>query len=105
MKRSSLCIAALLLSGLHGQQYTPAGALKIPSDYRNWTFVTSGLGMTYGPTGTTDGAGNPNFDNVFANPAAYQEFLKSGTWPDKTVLVIEARSSDSHVSIDKDGHV
>ncbi len=105
MKRYMLCISALLLSSLYGQQFTPAGALIMPTDYRNWTFVTSGLGMTYGPTGTKDAAGNPNFDNVFANPAAYEAFLKSGTWPDKTVLIIEVRSSDSHVSINKDGHV
>jgi hypothetical protein len=98
-------MTSLLLGSLHSQQYTAGGALTLPSDYRNWTFVTSGLGMTYGPTGTTDAAGNPNFDNVFASPAAYKEFLKSGTWPDKTMLVIEARSSDSHVSINKGGHV
>ena len=88
-----------------GPRYTKAGALLLPSDYRSWMFVTSGLGMTYGPTGATDAAGNPNFDNVFVNSTAYEAFLKSGAWPDKTVLIVEARSSDSHVSINKDGHV
>ena len=86
-------------------QYSKSGALIFPPDYREWTFLTSGLGMTYGPAGTADAAGNPNFDNVFADPAAYRSFLKTGTWPDKTVLILEVRGSDSKVSINQGGHV
>ena len=33
------------------------------------------------------------FDNVFVNPAAYQAFVKTGTWPDKTMLVLEGRGA------------
>jgi hypothetical protein len=90
--------------GEAGPQYTKGGAMKFPTGYREWTFLTSGLGMTYG-FGTADAAGNPNFDNVFADRAAYSSFLKTGTWPDKTVLILEVRGSDSHVSINKGGHV
>jgi hypothetical protein len=84
--------------------YTKDGKLIFPADYRTWTFVTSGVGMTYGPTGTKDAEGNPRFDNVFVNPEAYKEFLKTGTWPDKTQLVLEVRGSESKASINKDGH-
>jgi len=45
---------------------------------------------------------HPVFDNVFVNPAAYEAFLKTGAWPDKTVLIKENRASDSHAS-NKDG--
>src|SRR5580698_5021668 len=69
-----------------GPQYAAGGALIFPPDYREWTFLTSGLGMTYGPAGAADAAGNPNFDNVFADQASYASFLKTGIWPDKTVL-------------------
>jgi hypothetical protein len=31
------------------------------------------------------------FDNVFVNPESYAAFQKTGTWPDKTVLVLENR--------------
>jgi hypothetical protein len=48
---------------------------------------------------------NPAFDNIFVNPAAYEGFLKTGVWPDKTVMVLEQRASDSRVSINKDGRV
>jgi len=35
------------------------------------------------------------FDNVFVNPEAYRSFLNTGTWPDKTVMVIEGREAAS----------
>ena len=57
----------------------------------------------YDPNGST--AANPQFDNVFVNPAAYEAYLQAGTWPDKTVLVLERRSSESKLSINKNGRV
>lgn len=86
-------------------QYTSDGRMIFPKDYRRWVFLSSGLGMTYGPAGNTDGAGNPRFDNVFVNPAAYQAFLQTGTWPDKTVFILEIRRSESKVSINNGGRV
>jgi hypothetical protein len=59
--------------------------------------------MTYGRAGAADANRNPFFDNVFVNPAAYQAFLKNGTWPDKTVMILEIRASDSKASINKGG--
>jgi hypothetical protein len=44
------------------------------------------------------------FDNVFVNPAAYRSFLATGTWPDKTVLVLEVREAKSKGSINQRGH-
>src|SRR6266478_1831215 len=97
-----LCAAAAMAQ--NAPQYTPQynkdGELLMPKDYRQWVFLTSGLGMTYssGPAQQ-----NPGFDNVFVTPAAHQGFLKTGIWPDKTVLLIEVRASDSKASINKDG--
>ena len=82
-------------------RYTKDGQMALPKDYREWVFLSSGIGMTYASTAS----GNPNFENVFVNPAAYQAFLKTGTWPDKTVMILEVRKSDSKVSINKDGRV
>jgi len=92
------------VAGTSGPQYAKNGSLLFPSDYRDWTFVTSGLGMTYGPTGVADARGNPNFDNVFVERSSYQAFLQTGSWPDQTILLIEARSSDSKASINQGGH-
>jgi hypothetical protein len=85
-------------------QYDKDGRMLLPRNYRDWTFITSGLGMTYGPTGAVDSAGNPNFDNVFVNPAAYRSFLQNGTWPDQTIMILEIRGSDSKASINQGGH-
>jgi hypothetical protein len=97
--------AAAILSAQDAPQYTGDGMMRLPAHYREWVFLSSGLAMTYGPAGQTDGQGNPRFDNVFVSPASYKSFLKTGTWPDKTIMVLEVRDSDSHVSINTGGRV
>ena len=45
------------------------------------------------------------FDNVFVNPEAYKTFVETGTWPDKTMLVLEGRDAhESKGSINKAGN-
>ena len=84
-----------------GPQYTPDAQLKFPADYREWIFLSSGSGMTYGPQARQ---GPPQFDNVFVNPESYRAFLKTGHWPDKTIFILEVRASESHASINNAGH-
>jgi Cytochrome P460 len=43
------------------------------------------------------------FDNVFVNPEAYQAFQKTGSWPDKTMMVLEVRGAQSKGSINQAG--
>jgi len=59
--------------------------------------------MTYGVPNQNPSAA-PMFDNVFVNPSAYRAFMQTGKWPDKTVLVLEVRASESNGSINKGGH-
>jgi len=80
-------------------QYTGGHQLLRPADYREWIFLSSGLGMSYSAQ-----AGHEMFTNVFVPQWAYQEFLKSGKWPDKTMFVVEDRGSTSKGSINKAGH-
>jgi cytochrome P460 len=88
--------------GEAGPKYTAAGELIRPTDFREWSFVTSGLGMTYNqPTGA---ARTPNFTNVWVNPSSYRAFMKTGRWPDKTMFILEVRASASEGSINKGGH-
>jgi hypothetical protein len=81
--------------------YTSDAQLKFPSDYREWVFLSSGSGMTYGPLART---GPPQFDNVFVNPESYHAFVRTGHWPDKTTFILEVRASESHGSINNGGH-
>jgi hypothetical protein len=82
--------------------YSASGELVRPLDYREWVFVSSGMGMTYGPAAATAERA-PRFDNIFVTREAYQEFLHSGTWPDKTMLMLEIREADENVSINNGG--
>lgn len=74
-----------------------------PDDYREWTWLSSGFAMSYSPAKQAENS-NPQFDNVFVNPTAYRSFLKTGTWPDKTYLVLEVRSSKPKGSINQRGY-
>jgi hypothetical protein len=88
-------------SSPNAPMYTQDGNLKFPANYREWVYLSSGVDMSYGPA--TD-MGHPMFDNVFVNPEAYKAFVATGTWPDKTMLVLEARKAGSKGSINKNGH-
>ena len=109
--RTVWCIALCawaVASSISAQQpaapaFTSAGQLVRPLDYRSWVFVTSGLGMTYGPAKPAEGQ-PPLFDNVFVTREAYNEFLRSGTWPDKTMFILEGRRAEANVSINNGGH-
>lgn len=81
--------------------YTADNRLVFPADYREWVFLSSGRGMTYGPSANPNGP--PLFDNVFVSPHSYREFMKTGKWPDKSVFVLEIRRAASEGSINKGG--
>jgi hypothetical protein len=83
--------------------YTKTGKMLPPTNYREWIYLTAGIDMSYAPkpAGMQD---HSMFDNIFVNPQAYRSFLETGTWPDKTVMVLEAREARSKGSINKSGH-
>jgi hypothetical protein len=106
MKALLLIFSALILSAQtvnDGPQFAPDGQLTLPKDYRQWIFLSSGLGMTYGPAAAANPA-NPRFDNVFVNPSSYRAFLETGRWPDKTMFILEIRSAAGRGSINNAGH-
>ena len=80
--------------------YTKDGKLVMPPNYREWFFLTSGLGMNY----STGVSAHPMFTNVFVPPEAYKEFKATGKWPDKTQWVLEMVQPATHGSINKGGH-
>jgi hypothetical protein len=85
-----------------GPNYTADHQLKMPENYREWIFLTSGVDMSYNPSAAM--AGHSMFDNVFVNPTAYKAFLKTGAWPDKTTFALEIRGAEGPSSINKRGH-
>lgn len=83
--------------------YAANGDLMPPVHYREWIDLTSGIDMSYAPK-TAEMADRSMFDNVFVNPESYRSFLSTGTWPDRTVLVLEVREARSKGSINQHGH-
>jgi hypothetical protein len=89
------------LSPSSGPEYTSDSQLKFPEHYRDWVYLTTGFDMSYNPALRM---GHHMFDNVFVNPEAYKAFVETGTWPDKTMLLIEARGAESKGSINQAGN-
>jgi hypothetical protein len=111
MKRALLALLTIVMclvllqaaapeSGSGKPQYTSDNHLLRPENYREWIYLSSGLGMNYSP-GSSD---HVMFTNVFVPQWAYAEFVKSGRWPDKAMFVVEERGSETKGSINKAGH-
>jgi Cytochrome P460 len=83
-------------------EYTRDAQLKLPENYREWVYLTTGFDMSYSPSASMQG--HHMFDNVFVNPEAYKSFMKTGTWPDKTMLVLELRGAEGRGSINQKGN-
>jgi tetratricopeptide (TPR) repeat protein len=93
------------LAAMQKPRYTADHKLTRPTGYREWIYLSSGLGMNYaagGPNGTNQFP--PQFTNVFVQPEAYRHFKKTGQWPDKTIFALEVYSPATHGSINKQGH-
>lgn len=84
-------------------RFTADGGLERPANYREWIWLSSGLGMSYNAPTSANADASPHFDNVFVTPAAYRAFVAAGTWPDQTMFVLELRASESQGSINRQG--
>jgi hypothetical protein len=96
----SLALSESTAPAVRGPVYTDDGRLVLPEDYREWVYLSSGFDMAYSPQAR---AGHHMFDNVFVEPSAYKAFLATGTWPDKTMLILEVRGAQDKGSINKAG--
>jgi hypothetical protein len=84
-----LVTATLAVAGQSGAvgpiTYTNTGGIALP-DYSKWVFIGSGLFSSQAGPDT-------RFSNVFIEPAAYDQYVKTGVWPDHTVIFSEKRAS------------
>ena len=95
----ALAVAAALGAepgpGKPAASFEGADTMLRPAGYREWVFVGSGLGMTYGPNPRPADA-LAMFDNVYVPRRFYRAFLETGRWPEGTILAMEVRSSAAH---------
>ena len=106
-----LAFAAAMTVALSGQpvandgpRYENETNLVRPDDYREWTFLSSGLAMAYNEDEPAGGATGPQlFQNVFVNPSSYRGFMETGAWPDGTTFVLEFRRAATDADISRTG--
>jgi len=79
-----------------GPEYDSAGALLRPEGYREWVFVGASLGLSYRDGAPQSGPGE--FHHVYVRPESYAAFLRSGRFPDRTMLVLELHTAAQKVA-------
>ena len=73
-------------SSIVAVQYTPDGKLKLPVGFRRWVF----LGAPLTPNALNDGEANfPEFHHVYVEEKNLDVYLKTGTFPEGTILIKE----------------
>jgi hypothetical protein len=79
-------------------QYTEKGELKLPADFQTWIFVGANMGLEYREAAANEAPLEKetgkrvkigNFHNVYINPEAYAQYIKNGTFPEPTILVLD----------------
>jgi hypothetical protein len=98
--RKVLALLLLAPGAALAQDYIGGDQMAVPADYRQWVFLTSSLDLNYN---TAAPPSHHMLDNVFVDPASYQAFLKTGTWPDKAILIKENRMAESAGTLSKSG--
>jgi hypothetical protein len=98
----SIAVSQNASAPTNGPEYTSDAQLKMPEQYREWVYLTTGFDMSYNPA--MQDMDHHMFDNVFVNPESYKAFLNTGTWPDKTMLVLEVRRGVGKGSINQKGN-
>jgi hypothetical protein len=111
---ASLCAAAMLgltalsfgagaepaaTPGRTAPRYDASNDLLLPDGFESWVFVGSNLGLAYTTDPRRSEVQTPRFHNVYINPEAYAHFLRTGEFPEPTVLVME-----QYVAAEKETH-
>jgi hypothetical protein len=83
-------------------RYTADKNLVMPEGYHNWVFVGASIGLSYSEE--SRGAGPGLFHNVYTQPEAYAEYLRTGKFPEKSMFVMEVYQPEQKVSPNKNGY-
>ncbi len=86
-------------AGSDEPRFTPKNELIRPEGYREWIFVGASLGMSYSEKAPKE----PTFHNVYLHPRAYQEYKRTGKFPERTILGMEILAPGAQASINRQG--
>lgn len=79
-------------AGMVQPAYDDKGQLIRPEGYRNWVFVGASLGLDYSEPREGQ-ARTEIFHHVYIQPEAYKHYQENGTFPEKTILMMENYSA------------
>jgi hypothetical protein len=88
--------------GMAEPQYTRTGELIRPKEFRSWTFVGASIGLSYSANVNREGPGL--IHNVQMQPEAYQQYMKTGEFPDKTMFILTLYRPEQKVSPNLHGY-
>jgi hypothetical protein len=98
--RASWLVVGSILAATPVIAQSAQDTMAVPANYREWVFLTSSLDLNYASTATP---AHHMLDNVFVNPEAHKIFLRTGAWPDKTIMIKENRMTESAGTLSKAG--
>lgn len=81
--------------------YQQDGRLILPDGYEAWVFVGSNFGLAYNPDTPAmtaleiQRAEQRLFHNIYIEPSAFAQFIKTGEFPDPTMFVMESYTAGS----------
>jgi cytochrome P460 len=79
-----------------GPQFEGKTTLIRPTGYREWVFVGSSLGLRYAKNPLEESAQQPElYHNVYINPAAYRQYIKTGQFPEGTMMILELARAEN----------
>jgi cytochrome P460 len=70
-------------------------SLPRPENYREWIFVGSSLGLRYDERDEKQNTEELEYKNIYINPSAYRDYMKTGKFPQGTMLVLEIAKAET----------
>jgi hypothetical protein len=89
--------------GMEEPKYRGEEMLR-PEGYREWMFISASYGLGYSDPAPGEKPAKPGtFHNMYMQREAYKHYVKTGKFPDKTMIVMEVAQPGTKVSINKTG--
>jgi hypothetical protein len=83
-------------------RYSVEGELLRPRGFHRWIFAGASLGLSYSEHVSSKGPGT--FHNVYLDPRGYEEYIRTGKFPEKTTLVLALYEPREKESIQQGGY-
>jgi hypothetical protein len=90
-----LVIGSVLGSDKPVAVFAEKDSLPLPEGYREWVFVGSSLGLRYDDNDEKQRPEELEYKNIYINPSAYRKYVKTGKFPQGTVLILEIATAET----------